>query len=351
MTCSRSGILATLATLTLTVGLVALPATAPAAKPPVTDLDTQGLATGASPAIAWAERSGGTTTLHRPDGTTTQIEGRRVTALAPMGSGYMIQTRGRAGRHPAILFMGADGTPGRRSWRSGYGVAVSPQGRAVAFTVKRGGIRVVDSEGDRVLRFPSVDAPGYATPVAVSGEDCREDETSNGCAVLVAHNGRRPRSFVSSSHGITDLLPWKLVGDVEGPWAGGIVKLKDDGSCSTMTRSYKVRWRTCANIVSDISPGKDYVLGTPPYADGFGPGTLDVLDLRTGERVRTWTSTSTVVTSYFDEVWEDDEHVLLTTYQDGRWAVVRLSLDGSMEYAVEPRKGDMFAKPFQLQTR
>ena len=56
--------------------------------------------------------------------------------------------------------------------------------------------------------------------------------------------------------------------------------------------------------------------------------------------------------TYFDEVWEDAEHVLVVTYQDGEWAVVRLGVDGSMEYAVEPRKASMDdAFPFRLQTR
>jgi hypothetical protein len=40
------------------------------------------------------------------------------------------------------------------------------------------------------------------------------------------------------------------------------------------------------------------------------------------------------------------------TYQDGEWAVVRLGVDGSMEYAVAPRRGSSDVRsPFQLQTR
>jgi hypothetical protein len=38
--------------------------------------------------------------------------------------------------------------------------------------------------------------------------------------------------------------------------------------------------------------------------------------------------------------------------QDGEWAVVRLGVDGSMEYAVAPRRRSMDGgTPFQLQTR
>ena len=59
------------------------------------------------------------------------------------------------------------------------------------------------------------------------------------------------------------------------------------------------------------------------------------------------------LTTYFDEVWEDPTHLLVVTYQDEEFAIVRLGLDGSMEYAVAPvadDDGDM-ASPFHLQTR
>ena len=125
------------------------------------------------------------------------------------------------------------------------------------------------------------------------------------------------------------------------------------GSCSAMLRSWKVTWRTCDNKLSDISPDNRHVLGTPAYADGFGPTTLDVLTTRDGATVRSFTAARNGRSAtYFDEVWEDAEHVLVVTYQADRWAVVRLGVDGSMEYAVAPRRGTMDVRaPFQLQTR
>ncbi|UUZ57947.1 hypothetical protein [Nocardioides sp. B-3] len=95
------------------------------------------------------------------------------------------------------------------------------------------------------------------------------------------------------------------------------------------------------------------MLGTPAYADGFGPTTLDVLDLRSGEPERTFASTRKATTTYFDEVWEDATHIPAVTYRGGEFAIVRLGLDGSMEYAVAPvadPDGDM-ESPFRLQTR
>jgi hypothetical protein len=120
-----------------------------------------------------------------------------------------------------------------------------------------------------------------------------------------------------------------------------------------MMRSWKVRWETCDNQLADISPDNQHVLGTPAYADGFGPQVLDVLGTADGSVARTFAAARDGSSAtYFDEVWEDTEHVLVVTYQDGEWAVVRLGVDGSMEYAVAPRAGSMdIRSPFQLQNR
>jgi hypothetical protein len=276
-----------------------------------------------------------------------------VQAFAPMGSGYVVQLTDpdRPGARPLVRWVGADGTPGRSTWRSGYGLAVSAQGRAVAFTVRRGGVRVVDSEGDRVLRMPSAPVRGFTSPAAVLGEDCQESETSNGCAVMV-NSDRRPVSWVVSSHGIVDTTGFRRVSTGRGRWVGGITQVFDTGTCSRMTRSARTRWRTCRNVLADIAPDNRHVIGTPAYADGFGPTTLHVLDLRTGERVRAWRAARDGSSAtYFEEVWEDAEHLLVVTYQDREWAVVRLGLDGSMEYAVPPRRGTDLRRPFHLLTR
>ena len=120
-----------------------------------------------------------------------------------------------------------------------------------------------------------------------------------------------------------------------------------------MMRSWKVRWKTCENQLADISPDNRHVLGTPAYADGFGPQDLDLLSTADGSVVRAYASARDGSSAtYFDEVWEDAEHVLVVTYQDGEWAVVRLGVDGSMEYAVAPRRGSSDTRsPFRLQTR
>lgn len=316
---------------------------------PVQVFDVSDLDTGAAPRIAWSERTGaGRTTIHGPDGT-TPVAGE-VGAFAPMGSGYVVQS---GGARPRVRWIAADGTPGRRDWRTGYGLAVSPRGGAVAFTVRRGGVRVIDSEGDRVLRMPSVPGRrGFNSPAGVSRDDCREDEDSIGCTVAV-NSTRRPVSWYTSSHGLVERTPFRGFSTGRGRWTGGITSIADDGSCSAMRRGTRTRWTTCRNQLSVISPDAEHLVGTPAYADGFGPTSLDLLDLRTGDRVRSWKADRRGRSAtYFDHVWEDADHLLAVTFQDDEWAIVRLGTDGSMEYAVAPRADDgNLVIPFFLQMR
>jgi hypothetical protein len=309
------------------------------------------LPTGVLPRVAWAEQTGPRrVTIHGPDGTTTPAGGD-VRTFAPMGSGYVVQTAGA--RRPRVRWIAADGTPGPRTWRrTGYGLAVSAHGGAVAFTGTRGRVWVIDSDGDRVLRMPSVPGRGPHSPAVVLGEDCQESSTSNGCAVMV-NSTSRPRSWVTSSHGLVDTTPFQGVTTGRGRWLGGTTRAFDTGTCSTMRRGARAAWTTCRNQLSVISPDTQHLVGTPAYADGFGPTRLDLLDLRTGDRVRSWVPTRSGATAtYFDTVWEDAEHLLVVTYQAGEWAVVRLGTDGSMEYAVAPRRddGDLVV-PFLLQKK
>lgn len=345
--------LALVAAAPLALTLLAAPAGADdAPRVPTRVLDVSDLPTGAPPAIAWSERTGGTVTIHAPSGDAPAPA--TLTALAPMGSGYVVQTidQGRPNARPRVRWIAADGTPGRSSWRTGWGLAASAQGRAVAFTVRDGGVRVIDSEGDRVVRMPSAPTRATTAPAVVSGEDCVEDADSNGCAVLVNATGRRQLSWVVSSHGIVDRVPFLATSTGRGRWTGGITEVSDTGTCSAMTRNTRTQWTTCRNRFSDISPDTRHVLGIPAYGDGFGPTTLDVLDLRDGHRVRGWRASRTGDSAtYFDEVWEDPEHLLVVTFQRREWAVVRLGLDGSMEYAVAPRRGSELRMPLRLQTR
>jgi hypothetical protein len=329
----------------LAPGAQAMPDRSAATVAPRTVLDVRDLEQGAPPTLAWSERRAGKTVVHGVGGTTTPVP-NGLTELAPMGSGYVIQT---AGNHPTITrWVAADGTPGRREWRTGNGLAVSARGRAVGFSGRAGKVWSIDDEAARVLSFRPVPITGKGRAVALFGEDCKEDETSNGCSIYV--NGAR--AWFTSSHGIVDRAPHlRLTSTGRGRWLGGITSISDTGSCSLMMRSWHRRWSTCDNQFSDISPDNRHVLGLPAYGDGFGPTVLDLLATADGSVTRSFTSARNGRSAtYFEEVWEDAAHVLVVTYQDGKWAVVRLGVDGSMEYAVAPAPGEDLENPFVLAT-
>ena len=166
-----------------------------------------------------------------------------------------------------------------------------------------------------MLSYRPVPITGTGHAVTVVGEDCKESDVSNGCAVYV--NGAR--GWFTTSHGIVDRAPMmRLTSTGREKWLGGITSVSDTGTCSVMLRSWRVKWRTCDNRFSDISPDNDHVLGLPAYGDGFGPTVLDVLATTDGSVARTFRSpTRGAVTTYFDEVWEDAEHVLVVTYRRG----------------------------------
>ena len=314
-----------------------------------TVLDVDDLERGAPPAIAWSERRSGRTVIHGTGGTRTPAP-NRIDEFAPMGSGYVVQT---IGARPTTRWIGADGTPGRGEWRTGHGLAVSPRGEVVAFSGRRGRTWTIDQEGDRVFRFDRPPVTGTAHAAAVSGENCKEGEGDPGYGCTIAVNGPH-RAFYTSSHGIVDRIPHLIQTTTgRGRWLGGLTSVDDFGTCSAMLRPWRMTWRTCENQLSDISTDNRHVVGTPSYADGFGPQVLDVRATADGALVHTFTARRDGSSAtYFDEVWEDAEHVLVVTYQAGEWAIVRLGVDGSMEYAVRPRRGSMDTRaPFRLQTR
>ena len=314
---------------------------------PGTVLDVRGLDQGDPPAVAWSERRSGRTVIHGTGGTLTPAP-NRLAELAPMGSGYVIQAL-RVGR-TTTRWIAADGAPGRREWRTGHGLAVSPRGQAVGFAGRRGQVWTIDQEGDRVFRFDPVPVRGTGHAVSITGENCKEGEGDPGVGCTIVVNGARTAHY-TTSHGIVDRVPHlRQATTGRGGWLGGITSVSDFGSCSAMLRTWRVKWRTCDNTLSEISPDNRHVLGTPAYGDGFGPTTLDVLATKDGAEVTSFTAARNGRSAtYFDEVWEDAEHVLVVTYQADEWAIVRLGVDGSMEYAVAPRRGSMDTwAPFQL---
>ncbi len=315
------------------------------------DLDVSDLSTGDAPALFWAEG----TTIHSPDGSTVEVSGiDSISDLAPMGDGWIVATSD-AEANLWVVSVAPDGTAdvADRTPLDG-GLATSPGGSVVAWASPTGDVTVVQSRGDETLSMPKISAQGPYDAVAVSSEDCQEGRTTPaGCTVYVNTKGRDQVAWVSASHGFSDRYDseTRATTGVGVDVVAGITKVTDDGTCSKVTRAGKTLWTTCDFRVWGFSSSGELAVAQDDYGDGFGPTDLAVLDATDGSPLFHRQAGQSAFTTVFDPVWEDDSHVLTVTFLDGRWAVVRVAVDGSMEYAVPPVKGQDLDRPFVLQTR
>jgi hypothetical protein len=217
-------------------------------------------------------------------------------------------------------------------------LAVSDDQSIGAFVEPDGTVMTVGDDGTphEFMRVPH--GTGFDT-VAVSG-DC--GPTPNGkdpCAVWVQSSGRKPASwFVTSSAASTARTEYSTLADVRdhGTHAAGITRVRDDlTTCSAVETSERDApgWTTCGHQMVAFSPDGTYVLAMPD-GDGLGPTGLAVYDADDGTPVFDLTVADHGHVRQM--VWEDSSHVLATVYQAGHWAVVRVGLDGSREYAVPP---------------
>jgi hypothetical protein len=310
--------------------------------------DVSDLPTGAAPAVAWADGL----TIHRADGTTVDVTGvDRIDQLAPMGDGWVIATGDDQGNLEVVL-LDANGVAGDRFPLDG-GLATSPEGKVVAWASPNGAVTVVGQGGAEVLKMPPITARGPYSAIAVTSEDCKEGRTTDaGCTVYVNTKGAKVAAYYTSSHGIVDLVSEEFLNTTA--YAGdrilaGITEISDTGTCSIVQRDYRqILWETCDHRVLGFSPDGNHVVAAQAYGDGLGDGEFAILDAADGTPLVDLISEGDTFTTVMDTRWEDDTHVLIKTFQNGKHALVRISLDGEMEYAVPPVPGEDVDSPFVL---
>ena len=108
--------------------------------------------------------------------------------------------------------------------------------------------------------------------------------------------------------------------------------------------------RTCDYALDEFSPDGSYVLASDTYGDGIGSGTIAVF-ATDGDRLAYRNNHSTQDLRFYNSaVWEDETHVLFSLFQDGKWSIVRMDVNGAMEFAVAPEKGDEMEVPWHFET-
>lgn len=344
-----------------TPSAVESPSASPSVSTPATPVsqvfDVTSLEPGAAPAVAYAvldyrgyEARGGT--IHGTDGSATPLPDLSLRSFAPLGDGYIVDMWDPDSLAEWVFQLDHNGATIGDGWQADGGIAVSPGGTIVAWTGTDGTVYTADAAHDEILTMRAISAPGPYRTVGVVGEDCKEGRSTDaGCTVFVNTSGTTPRAWFTTSHGIVDRLPTitQATAVLERRVAGvSSIDETEPGSCSWMMEDFSTKlWQSCDNTLGAISPDGTMLVGLPDYLDGFGPTTLDILDMADGTPIRSWTADQASAT-YFQEVWEDESHLLMVTFQDDEWAIVRLGADGSMDYAVPPVQKSMDHGPFVL---
>ncbi len=322
-------------------------------------LDVGDLEQGSAPGLAYAELAwkdgfpdGGV--IHAPDGREVPLPPYGISEFVPFGNGWMVVVIDQDTGRESLISMSSDGEYDGRTRVSG-GIAVSSDGGTIAWTSPDGTVTTADRTGER-RTLGSVGALGPYRTVGIIGDDCgpsRSEDAS--CAVVVDTVGRRYGAYAVTSLGdVTSIDGMRTATTVSGTRVGGVHSVDDlaPSSCSRMTDrpDSRVLWETCDYTLDVVDPDGKTLVGLPSYLDGFGPDTLALVSISDGSTLQSWTNGPDSAT-YFDQVWEDSSHLLMRTYQSGEWAVVRVGLDGSLEYAVAPVAGEDLASPILLQTR
>ncbi len=126
----------------------------------------------------------------------------------------------------------------------------------------------------------------------------------------------------------------------------GLSQRDDYNSCSSLV-SPATQWKTCKHTLDAFSPSGAYVAASDPFHSGDLNGSIAIYDAATGKTTtyRIAKAGDSAYYAYF--AWEDDSHLLFSAYQDEKWSMVRMGVDGSMEYAVPPDSlGDNLSRPF-----
>lgn len=288
---------------------------------------------------------------HPPQGGAIDLSGLDdpIREVAAFKGGFLVATQTESGDLSANVVQ-SDGTIVGEARPMEGGFAVSDTGAAAGFVAPDGTAYLVTADG--VKTFMQVPRGTGFDAVAVSGTCTGTPDDKEPCAVWVQSSGRKPASwFVTVNAASTARGEYVDLADVRGngSLAAGTTVVRDDlTTCSAVetTRTDEPGWTTCGHQMVAFSPDGKHVLAMPD-GDGLGPTGLVVYDADKGTKLL---DLSVAHQGYVRQmVWENDDQVLATVYQQGLWAVVRIGLDGARQYAVPPLTAqDDVEPPFLL---
>jgi hypothetical protein len=248
---------------------------------------------------------------------------------------------------------------------SGYsgvsGVAINDAGTIVAWATEDGRVMVWQDGQSAELELGAVALHG-PTVEAVTGNDCTAPHS---CFVWIRGSDpeadEAPVSVVMGSDGtVTPADASGAITLVRDAADNGLIlgttTISDTGSCSAVVLTDQTdtptRLQTCKHQLDAFSDSSNrYVLASDPYHSGNLNGVIAVYDLQSGKPTASRVAGTEDSAFYGQAVWEDDTHVLFTAYQDNQWSIVRMGVEGAMEYALPPTSsGDELNPPFVLES-
>jgi hypothetical protein len=311
-------------------------------------LDVSDLPTGDAPALDYVEGR----TFHLDDGSTGEVRSRYTPhAFVEMEDGSRVWLTMHQGS-TYIELQNSDGGFDAPVPSGSYDLAVNPAHSIAAWISPAGQVWVYEGRASEPRTWG---APVNGTEWrlgAVSGTTC-----SLACTVYVNASDAQGHRQVwevtdAGTRQSRDGGYLVLNDESEAGLSIGLTEIKDFSTCSKLLGGGEFQgFKTCGNQLQSFSPDGQLILALPGYFDGAGPGGIAMYSL---DDTKLFERSSTEhVQSYFNDLntaWEDDTHVLAPTFQDGKWALVRIASDGSMEYAVPPASGPYEDNPFILPT-
>jgi hypothetical protein len=324
-------------------------------QPPPGVLDVSDLPTGAAPRMDYVYQG----TLHFTDGSTGTVDTRYPPSqFVELADGSRVWQTTDQGM-PYIEIQDTDGTfhdPVPSSW----GLSVNRPHSIVAWLTPSGQVTIWEgwSSEPRPLGDPVPGSEWHLGPVTGAGQaapghagpSCR----ASTCTVIVTVPGSTWQPWEVSDSGTQRLLDgsYRTITDVsEAGLTLGYYRMTDVNNCSRLLGGGEFQgFSTCRHTLESFSPDGQLILGLPSFPDGAGSNRIAMYDLD-GTRLFDRGSTEKVQPTFNAQVWEDDSHVLIPVYQEGRWSLVRIASDGSLEYAVPPRPGvDVTENPYVVPT-
>ena len=352
---------ATLVMIAPLAGTPTSPATDLAARTPAraaaTPLPVTGLPTGSRPTIAYAfatkpEFLGGNFRVHRPAGTVSRIGFLALGQWSTMGRGVFGIAATEVG--PQLQRIDAHGKIVRQRFLTHFGLAISPDHSIVSWLDNHGRPHDLEGRGSREFTLPRV--PQGDEVGAVSGaKTCKEQAPEGGGCAIFVNAARNHGVFVSTSHGIVDRIgPMLHVTDVnrQGRVTGLVSKAtQTKPACWGVFGPGGHRaWQTCRYRLDTFSNDGRRVLGEHLQTRWDSVNRLAIFR-HDGSIARAYTFRPGPHRRLTRLTWEDATHLVGVLRVGGSCSIVRIGVDGTVEYAVPPVAAVNEFTPFALPIR